>query len=111
MPTYDQLSVSDKAVVQSTVQLIRAVCGSTGRGFNSLKAIADDTNAIDLILTINAGEIIPNESGLAGADDITRTELVSIWQDLTTMKASHDTPANRAAWSKAAGAPNLLGQG
>ena len=111
MATYASLSASDKAVVQSTVQLIRAVSGSTARTFNSLKAIADDSNAIALITSIDAGDTIPNESGLAGADDMTRSEIVSIWNDFTTMKASHDTAGNRAAWSKAAGAPNLLGNG
>ena len=111
MATYDSLSAADKAVVQSTVQLIRAVSGSTGRAFNSLKAIADDTNAINLILSVDDGETIPNESGLSGADDLTRAELASIWNALTAMKAAYDTTANRAAWSKAAGAPNLLGNG
>lgn len=112
MATYDNLSDSDKAVVQSTVQLIRAICGATGRNFNALAAIADDTNAIDLITSITpASETIPNESGLAGADDLTRAELVAIWQDLSTMRTTHDVAANRAAWSKAAGAPNLLGSG
>lgn len=109
MATYDSLSAEDKAVVQSTVQLIRAVCGSTARAFNSINTIAADTNATGLIVSIDAGETIPNTSGLAGSDDLTRSELVSIWTDLTAMTGTHDTAANRAAWSKAVGAPNMLG--
>ena len=111
MATYASLSDEDKAVVQSTVQLIRSVSGSVGRVFNTLTAIANDSNAIALITSIDAADTIPNESGLAGADDVTRSELVSIWTDLTTMQGTHDTAANRAAWSKAAGVPNLLGNG
>jgi len=111
MATYDSLSVADKAVVQNTVQLIRATCGSTGRTFNALAAIAADTNAIALITSIDPAEVIPNESGLAGADDMTRTELVNVWTDFTTMRTAHDTAGNRAAWSKAAGVSNLLGSG
>ena len=109
MPAYDALSDSDKAVVQSTIQLIRAASGSVGRVFNALKAIEDDTNAIALITSVTAGDTIPNQSGLAGADDMTRTELAAVWSDFVTMKASHDTAGSRAAWSKAAGAANLLG--
>lgn len=108
MATYDSLSEMDKSVVQSTTQLIRSACGSIARDFNLMKAIADDQNAIDLILSIDPGEMIPNESGLDGADDLTRAELVSIWNEITAMKAAYDTPANREDWSKAAGAPNLL---
>jgi hypothetical protein len=110
MATYDSLSASDKAVVQHTVQLIRETCGSTGRNFNYLEAIEADTNAINLIMSIDAGETIPNQSGLAGADDMTRSEIASIWTDLMTMKTSHDTASNRAAWSKAVGVSNLLGR-
>ena len=111
MATYDSLSAQDKAVVQSTVQLIRASSGSIARVFNTLKAIADDTNAINLILSIDAGDTIPNESGLAGADDMTRSEIAAIYNDGQTMKTTHDTAANRAAWSKATGSENLLGSG
>ena len=109
MATYASLSDSDKAVVQNTVQLIRGLTGSVARQFNAQIAIAADSNAIALITSIDAGETIPNESGLAGADDVTRSELVAIWTNLSTMKATHDTPANRAAWSKAAGINALLG--
>ena len=111
MGTYAALSAEDQAIVQSTVQMIRGASGSVGRVFNTLTAIADDSNAIGLITSIDAGEIIPNESGMAGADSLTRAEVGSIWTDLTTMKSSHDTDGNRAAWSKSAGAPNLLGNG
>jgi len=111
MATYASLSDSDKSVVQNTIQLIRSVSGSTGRAFNTMQAIADDTNAIALITSIDAGETIPNQSGLAGADDMTRAELVAVWTTLNAMKTTYDTPTNRAAWSKACGATNLLSNG
>ena len=109
MATYASLSDADKAVVQNTVQLIRGLTGGVARQFNAQIAIAADANAIALITSIDAGDTIPNESGLSGADDMTRSELVSIWTELSTMKTTHDTPANRAAWSKAAGINALLG--
>ena len=109
MATYDSLSEADKAVVQNTVQLIRANAGAVGRVFNAMAAIAADTNAIALITSIDPGETIPNESGLAGADDMTRSELVGMWNDFDTMRTAHDTPTNRAVWSKAAGINHLLG--
>ena len=109
MATYASLSDSDKAVVQNTVQLIRGMTGSFARNFNTLAAIAADTNAINLILSVDAGDTIPNESGLAGADDMTRAEIAGVYQDFVTMKSTHDDAAARAEWSKAAGINALLG--
>ena len=40
---------------------------------------------------------------------MTGDELIGIWENLSAMKEAYDTPTNRAAWSKAAGATNLLG--
>jgi hypothetical protein len=109
MPHYDELTVSEKAVAQNTIQLIRAASGSVGKMFNSLRAIQDDANAIAIITSITGSDTAPNQSGLSGADDMTGDELVSIWENLSAMKEAYDTPTNRAAWSKAAGATNLLG--
>lgn len=109
MATYDSLSPADQAVVQNAVNLIRAACGEIGQVFNHQIAIADDTNAVALVASIDGPEVIPNTSGLAGADDLTRDEVVAIWNELGVMRTTHDTPANRAAWSKAAGINALLG--
>lgn len=109
MATYDELSSTDKEVVQNAVNLIRAGCGEIGRLFNHLIAIDNDSNALALVSSIDDGETIPNTSGLAGADDLTKAEVVAIWQALNTIRGANDTSANRAAWSKAAGINALLG--
>ena len=109
MAAYDSLSDSDKAVVQNTVNLIRAGAGEVGRMFNHLAAIAADTNATGLVMSVDAGDTIPNTSGLAGADDMTRAELVTLYTFLNGIRTTGDTPANRAQMSKAAGINALLG--
>ena len=109
MATYTSLSDQDKAVVQNTIQLIRSISGSAGKVMNTLKAIADDTNAIALLSSVDNTDTIPNQSGLAGSDDMTKAELLSIWTVFSSMRTSFDTVNNRAAWSKAAGINNLLG--
>ena len=108
MATYDSLSASDKAVVDNTVNLIRAVAGEMGGIWNHLRAIADDSNAVGLILSVDAACTIPNASGLAGADDMTRAEIEAIYSALAGIQSTHDTSANRAAMSKAAGINALL---
>lgn len=109
MALYSDLSASDKAVVQNTVNLIRASIGDKAKGWNRVRAIADDTNAVNLVTSIDAAEIIPNTSGLAGADDLTRTEVVALYNLLNADRTTNDTAANRAAMSKGAGINAMLG--
>ena len=109
MPDYSALSAADKAVVQNTVQLIRAGAGEMAKVFNHFQAIADDTNATALVVSITAGDTIPNESGLAGSDDMTRTEMVSIYNLIDGIRTANDDASFRAQASKAAGINALLG--
>ena len=109
MALYSELSAQDQAVVQNTVNLIRAGAGEIAKVFNHLNAIAADTNATALVTSVDAGETIPLTSGLGGADSMTRAELVAMYNILIAMRDVYDTPTNRAAWSKAAGINALLG--
>jgi hypothetical protein len=109
MALYSELPTADKAIVNNAANLIRAGCGELARIFNHVKAIADDANAVALVTSIDAGDTIPNASGLAGADDLTRTELVAAYTLLNTIRTTYDTSQNRAAMSKAAGINAMLG--
>lgn len=103
MALYSELTPQDQAVVQNTVNLVRASVGEMARIWNKIKGIADDTNAIALVSSVDAGDTIPNTSSLAGADDMTRTEVVAMYNLLNGIRTTHDTAPNRAAMSKAAG--------
>lgn len=108
MAAYNSLSDSDKAVVQNTVNLIRGASAEMAAIWNRLKGIADDTNATELVASIDALDTIPNTSGLAGADDMTRTEVVTLWMLLNSIRTTNDTTGNRASMSKAAGVNAIL---
>lgn len=109
MALYSELSTVDKSIVQNAVNMIRASIGEKAKGWNRVKAIADDTNAVNLILSIDVGDTIPNTSGLAGADDLTRAEIVALYNLLNNDRTTNDTAPNRAAMSKGAGINALLG--
>jgi len=109
MGLYADLSAADKAIVQNTANLLRAEAGLLARMFNRVKAIADDTNATGLVTGLDAGEVIPNTSGLAGADDLTRAEVVALYTLLNGIRTTNDTAQNRAAIGKAAGINATLG--
>lgn len=109
MATYSSLNAQDKLIVDNTVNLLRASAGEIARVFNHLVAIAADTNAVALVTSLDAGEVIPNTSGLAGSDELTRTEVVALYTALNAIRTANDTAGNRAAWSKAAGINGMLG--
>lgn len=109
MATYSSLNAQDKLIVDNTINLLRASAGEIARVFNHLVAIAADTNAVALVTSIDPGEVIPNTSGLAGADELTRTEVVALYNALNAIRTANDTAPNRAAWSKAAGINGMLG--
>jgi hypothetical protein len=109
MPTYANLTADDRAIVDNVTNTIRAACGEMARIFNHVKAIADDTNATGLVTSLDAGQVVPQTSGLAGADTLTREEVISLYNLLAGIRTINDTPANRAAMSKAAGVNAMLG--
>ncbi len=109
MATYASYSDTDKAIVQNITNLVRAAIGQLGKGWNSVIAIAADTNAVGLVTGLDAGQVIPNTCGLAGADDLTKEEVVALYTLLNAIRLANDTAQNRAAMSKAAGINALLG--
>jgi hypothetical protein len=90
--------------------MVRASAGERARAWNRQKSIADDTNAIALLTSIDAGDTVPNTSGLAGADDMTRSELVAVWNLLELDRTANDDATNRAAMSKAAGINAMISE-
>ena len=117
MATYASLTEQDKAVLQNGINLIRAAAGEICRHFNHQKALGDDQNLINIFNSVDATEIIPNTSGLGGADDMTQKELKDLYTYIGGMRTiagtypngRGDSPEFRAAASKAAGVNALLG--
>jgi hypothetical protein len=106
---YSELAPVDQAIVDNLSREIRTAIANKAKGWNLTKAIADDSNAIALVMSIDGAAVIPNKTGMAGADDLTRTELVALYTLLNTDRTNNDTAPNRAAMSKAAGINGMTG--
>lgn len=118
MATYASLTDEQKNILQNMTNLLRSWAGETGRTNNHGEAINDDYNAqTSVILTsLDAGEVIPNTSGLAGAASLTKEEVTTLVShvqnmqaDMSTHTSGFNTAALRQAWTKAAGAANMIG--
>ena len=103
MATYNSLDSTDRAIVDNTTNLVRGAVSEMARIWNRIKAIADDSNAVGLVTSLDAGQVIPNTSGLAGADDLTKEELVELYNLLNGIRNTNDTLANRQKMSKSSG--------
>lgn len=118
MATYESLSPSQKALLNDMVTLSRSWAGEQARTNNHGEAINTTYNAsVSAILaSLDAGEVVPNQSGLAGAADLTKEEVITlishmqnILTDMRTHTSGFNTPALRQVWVRAAGAANLIG--
>ena len=109
MATYPDLSDEDKAVIDNFTNVMRQTAGEIGRMFNHIEAIYEDTNAVAIFGTLDGASEVPNASGLAGADSMTKAQLQSVYTDWGTMKTSHNTTAARNLWTQMAGIQNMIG--
>jgi hypothetical protein len=118
MATYASLTQGEKDLLAAFTNSLRAWTGEQARTNNH--ADASNTSWIasvsTLVGSLDASEVIPNTSGLAGAEDLTKEEvttLVSHQQNMMTNMSTHTSGFNtttlRQAWSKACGANNLIG--
>jgi hypothetical protein len=108
MATYAQLSETDKGITDNTITLLRGAARDMAKAFDTIAAIASDTNAIAIVSSLDAAELILDKSDYAGADDMTRQEVTDLYTLLNGMRTTNDTAANRAKLMKACGINAVL---
>lgn len=118
MATYDSLSQEEKDLLAAYTNLIRSWSGEQARSNNHADAINDDWNAqiVTIVGSLDAGEVIPNASGLSGSASLTEAEVTTLTShvqnillDMSTHTSGFNTSTLRQAWTKAAGATNMIG--
>lgn len=108
-PLYADLTQQEKDILDNGVTLLRAAMGEHARMWNHVQAISEDSNMLAIATGLNAGEVIPNASGLAGAADLTQQEVVDIYTFLNGVQNTNDDATFRARATKAAGIDNTIG--
>ena len=110
MATYASLTEEEKSIVDNFDLTMRRVTLRLVRAMNYMKALSEDTNAIAIFGTLDNAEEIPNPSGLAGSDSMTKSELQSVYTEWQTLLTNHNTTAARNAYSKMVGIGNMVEQ-
>ncbi len=107
MGTYADLSPEDKAITKETTNQLRALMGAMASVVVQARviqhAIDADGGLRDIVTALDGTESVPNESGLAGAHTLTRSEVAGVVALLDGYVTTYDTPANRQLMSQARG--------
>jgi len=92
------------------LRLLRPLSGEGARYlFDAGAVLLDYANyAAAIVASLDAGALVPNETGLAGAQPLAKEDIQALAADLQNLLAAYATPAKQALQAKACGAANLI---
>ena len=104
--TYAELSQEDKDKMDYFTTLVRSFNGEFAQSIHKVQAIKDyyDANSVGPVLaSVDAVELVPNKTGLAGAVDMKREDISALVGNLASLLSTYNTQALRLARVQAAG--------
>lgn len=114
---YADLTTEQKASVDAMLALVRPLSGELARLLEKFQAVVSyySGNVETILGTLLDADAIPNQTGLAGAQSMTKAEVVTLVGYLITACAtpdgssgSYNTNFHRSLYAKAAGPDNLI---
>lgn len=105
MGLYANLSVEDKALLDEAVTQLRAFSGQINKLLRTGQALSDlvAAGAGTIVTSLDPLEVIPNTSGLSGAQPLTKEEVIEIYTDINNALTAYSSNAKRQLQTKAAG--------
>jgi hypothetical protein len=96
-------------VVLAAMPIFRAKIAAFAQ---AVKGLADfdqiwTNGPLATITALDPGTVIPDSTGLAGANALVREEMLSSMTSVEAMEVTYNTAALRAAYMKIAGLPNI----
>ena len=115
---YEDLTQEQQASIQALSQVVRPLTGEFAKLLAKFQvAVSYYVGNVETILAgLDASDLIPNTSGLAGAQDLTKEQFVNLMGYLIASSATPDgssgsfnTNYHRALYVRAAGPENIMG--
>lgn len=110
MAQYSALTSDQQSQLDAFLQTLRPLAGEGARylfGANAL--LLDYANyASALIGQLDAGALVPNKTGLSGAQPLAKEDIQALVADLETLVTTYATQAKQQLQAKACGAANLI---
>lgn len=107
MATYASLSPEQQGIVKNWLNLQRSWCAAQAKANDLGQQVDTAYNAQVSPLALGATEVIPNDSGLAGAQSMVVSDAVSIESHIQAIATTFNDAPHRQLWAKSAGAGNL----
>jgi hypothetical protein len=107
MALYADLTDEQKSIVRDQVNQLRALSGQIARTIVQGKvvqiAVDADGGLRDIVTSLDNGEVVPNESGLAGAQSLSKADLANLVAVLDALILANDVQATRELLAQANG--------
>ncbi len=109
MATYDDLTANQKGILNAFVTGVRSQVGAQARANTHAEDLKDDyvAQVSAILATLGDAEVIPNASGLAGASDLTKAQVVALIGHIQGLLTDYNTTAHRQQWVVACGPENM----
>jgi hypothetical protein len=109
MATYDSLTAEEKEKLAFTTTQERAVYAAFARFLDNLDDLKVHYTAAGvgaILAKLDAGAVVPNASGLAGSQALTKEEWQTAASDMNSLLTAWWTDAKRQVFDKMAGPVN-----
>jgi len=109
MATWASLTAEQKDIVLENDRQLRAAVGAYARALENIDSVKAhyDASASALVASLDAGEVIPHGSGLAGVVSSTETFYATVLSSLATTLANDNAAGDRQNYAKLAGPSNI----
>ena len=108
---FTELTTENQAILQhSTNYLFRETFGALAKLTQSIEAVKDDWigQSAEILATLDAGEIVPNNSGLPGTKALSKEEIEVLAGWLNDFLAEWGTASKKQTYVTVAGAKQTL---
>lgn len=114
---YEDLTAAQKASVQALSAVVRPLAGELARLLEQFQAVVAyySGNVETILAELQAADEIPNETGLAGAQALTKTQFANLVGYMVSASATADNAAgsyntnyHRALYASACGPENMI---
>ena len=109
MATWASLTAEQKDIVLENDRQLRAAVGAYARALEGMDSVVAhyDASASALVASLDPGEVIPHDSGLAGVVSSDETFYAAVLASLTTTLANDNAAGDRQNYAKLAGPSNI----
>ena len=112
MALFSELTAEEQGILLHSVDvLMRPVAGELARVLNHFQAFDSDYDGQteDIVTQLDAGALVPNESGLAGTATLDKEDVIQMANQIQAILTAYNTSTHREFYVKLSGAENTIG--